>query len=106
MEGVSPEEQYFLPQNVVSNQETISLQNILNTKSYKEEAKVESNSDHTSQGQSCLGSKKRKVILLFSLLGAVILIIVIGYVFGIKNSASPEKQSSNKSEISGNISNR
>ena len=41
MEGVSQEEQYFLPQNVVSNQETISLQNIFNTKSYKE-TKVES----------------------------------------------------------------
>ena len=103
MEVVAPEEQNFLPQNVVSNQETIPLPNILNTKSIKEETRIQPDPNQAAQGQNCLGSKKRKIILLFSLLGAVILIIVIGYVFGFKNSASSMKQSSNKSEISGII---
>ena len=103
MEAVSPEEQYFLPQNVVTNQETIPLPNILNTKSVKEEARITPDPNQASQGQNCLGSKKGKLIFLFSLFGAVILIIAIGYVFGMKNSASFEKQSSNKSKISGII---
>ena len=103
MEVVAPEEQNFLPQNVVSNQETIPLPNILNTKSIKEETRIQPDPNQAAQGQNCLGTKKRKIILLLSLLGAVILIIVIGYVFGFKNSASSMKKSSNKSEISGII---
>ena len=103
MEVIAPEEQYFLPQNVASNQETIPLQNILNRKSNHGETGIVTDSYQASQGQSCLGSRKRKIIFMMSLLGGISLIIVIGYIFGLKNSATSELHSSNKSEITGNL---